>query len=95
MASWNVFNIFAVVGRSMELNKGTVLKDIWLKYWFCFEFIGNNVIHCTRCSYSMLLFCFECQNDSDDCRYYVNWFAERLYILVSSGEGEINEPHSN
>jgi len=43
-ASRNVSNIFTVAGRSVYLHKGISLKEMWLKWLYCFVFLRNKVI---------------------------------------------------
>jgi len=44
MASRNVSNTFTVAGRSVQLHKGNILKEMWLKWLYCFVFLRNKVI---------------------------------------------------
>jgi len=40
----NVCNDFTVAGRSVQLHKGTILKEMWLNDCTIFLFIRNKVI---------------------------------------------------
>ena len=44
MTSRNVSITFTVTGRSVWLHKGTILKEMWLKWLYCSVFLINKVI---------------------------------------------------
>jgi len=60
MASRNVSNTFTVADRSVQLHKGTVLKEMLRKWSYCCVFLRNKVVPETFWSKHVCLLHYVC-----------------------------------